>query len=204
MAKKDAVRELLEAHGQTFCEELRIPIEKGTPSPLFRWLTACILYANRIQHDLAAQSARGLSKAGWRSAKAMAEASWEDKVRVLNEGGFAQYQERTATILTDAAKLVQDEYAGDLRKLREASDGDVAAMRRRLKEIKGIGDVAVDIFLREVQTTWDEVFPFADKLALKAAERHGLGGDAKALAKLVERGDYARFVAALVRDELAR
>jgi hypothetical protein len=62
--------------------------------------------------------------------------------------------------------------------------------------------VGVDIFFREVQGVWDELYPFADKLALRAAERHGLGKDAVALSKLVPRDDFPRLVSALVRDEL--
>ncbi|WP_420393695.1 hypothetical protein [Acuticoccus sp.] len=204
MARADTVRELLEAHGQTFCDELRIPIAKNQPSALFRWLTACILYANRIQHHLATQSARELSKAGWRTAKAMAEADWDARVKALNAGGFAQYQERTATILGDASEHLISEYGGDLRRMREAADGDVGDLRRRLKVVKGMGDVAVDIFFREAQEVWDEIHPFADKLALKAAERHGLGADAAAIAKHVDRKDYVRLIAALTRDELER
>src|SRR6056297_4221659 len=35
---------LMQRHGQTFCDKLSIPIEQGTPSPLFRWLVASLLF----------------------------------------------------------------------------------------------------------------------------------------------------------------
>jgi hypothetical protein len=73
-----------------------------------------------------------------------------------------------------------------------------------LKEFKGIGDVGTDIFCREVQTVWDELFPFADKKALAAAQRLGLGDDAGALAKLVSRHDFPRLLAALIRTGLSK
>ena len=74
--------------------------------------------------------------------------------------------------------------------------------RRLLKLIKGIGDTGCDIFLREVQAVWDEAYPFVDDLALEAARRNGLPGDAAALAGLVPRDEFPRLVAALTRDQL--
>ena len=50
---------------------------------------------------------------------------------------------------------------------------------------------------------WEELVPFADRRALKSAERLGLPADTKGLAKLVDRHDFARLIAALVRTELA-
>jgi hypothetical protein len=76
--------------------------------------------------------------------------------------------------------------------------------RALLKECKGIGDVGADIFCREAQLAWDELFPFADRRALEAARRLGLEDDAKKLARRVSRRDYPRLLAALVRTGLAR
>jgi len=202
--RTDTVDRLLEEHGTTFCDELGIRIGDGTPSPLFRWLTASLLFSARIGHEQATRAAKALSAAGWRTARKMADATWEERVKVLNANGYARYNESTARMLQDAADLLLDEYGGDLRRLREAAGRDPAEERKRLKAVKGIGDVGADIFFREVQDVWDEHFPFADRLALKAAARHRLGKDAASLAKVVPREDYTRLVAALVRDELSR
>jgi hypothetical protein len=51
-----------------------------------------------------------------------------------------------------------------------------------LKEFKGLGDVGVDIFFREVQVAWQELRPFADRRTLDAAGRLGLPKDAGKLA----------------------
>src|SRR6266536_2852789 len=64
--------------------------------------------------------------------------------------------------------------------------------------------VGVDIFFREVQVAWEELFPFADRRALEQAERLGLPGDARALARGHDRRTFARLVAALVRSALAK
>jgi hypothetical protein len=62
--------------------------------------------------------------------------------------------------------------------------------------------VGVDIFFREVQGVWDELYPFADRRALAGAKRLRLGDDLKALARLVDRREFPRLAAALVRVDL--
>jgi hypothetical protein len=39
-----------------------------------------------------------------------------------------------------------------------------------LKEFKGIGDVGANIFCREAQIAWDELYPFADRKALVVSQ----------------------------------
>ncbi len=46
--------------------------------------------------------------------------------------------------------------------------------RALLKKLKGTGDGAVDIYFRQAQVVWEELFPFGDKKALKAARLVGL------------------------------
>lgn len=196
------VARLLDAHGTTFGDELGIRLASGTPSPLFRWLTAWILSAAPIRHGEAVRAARALSKAGWRTAKAMAAPSWEERAHVLNQNGYARYDERTSRILKDMADEFIDGYRGDLRRLRDAAGREPDAERRLLKELKGMGDTAVDIFCREVPLIWDELFPFADDLALRAAARNGLPDSAQGLARLVPRERFPTLVVALARDEL--
>jgi hypothetical protein len=70
--------------------------------------------------------------------------------------------------------------------------------------VKGVGDVGADIFCREVQAPWAELYPFADGKALKVAARLDLGRDAPSLARLVDRRDLPRLIAGLVRIGLER
>ncbi|HZU91344.1 MAG TPA: hypothetical protein VE993_18980 [Stellaceae bacterium] len=194
---------LLARHGRTYCGELHIPIEKNTPSALFRWLCAAVLFSHRISAELARRAAAALAAAGWTSPRRLAQASWEERVRVLNRAGYARYDESAARMLGEDALLLLQRYRGDLRNLRERALRDPAAERRLLKEFKGIGEVGADIFCREVQGVWDELYPFADKRALAAARRLGLAADARALVALVDRHDFPRLVAALIRTSLA-
>jgi endonuclease III len=199
---KDAARALLDRHGRTFAEELRIDVAKGTPSPLFRMLCAATLLSARISSNIAMDATRNLAKRGWRTPQKLAESSWEERVEALNEAGYTRYQERTATMLGDLAEHLLERWNGDLRVLREDSGRDPGEERTRLKEFKGIGDVGVDIFFRDLQVAWDELFPFADRRALDAAGRLGLPKDARRLAELAGKRHYPRLVAALMRVEL--
>jgi hypothetical protein len=199
---RETVRALLDSHGQTYAEELGIDVAKGTPSPLFRLLCAATLMSARIGSGIAVEAARNVAKRGWRSPAKLAESTWEQRVKALNEAGYARYQERTATMLGELAGHLLERWDGDLRKLREAAERDPGAERKLLKEFKGMGDVGVDVFFREVQVVWDELVPFADRRALDAAGRLELPKDPEKLAALTSKREFPRLVAALVRTEL--
>lgn len=133
----------------------------------------------------------------------MAESHWEERVDALNAAGYTRYQERTATMLGDLAEFAEGRWDGDLRKLREEAGRDPRRERDLLTELKGLGDVGVDIFFREAQIAWKELRPFADRRALDASTELGLGGDARALEKLASGPkQFVSLVAALVRTAL--
>lgn len=204
--KKDIVAALMDRHGRTFAEEVGIGRVKDTPSSLFRLLVMSILFSARIGHRIAVDAAAALTDAGWTTPDRMADAGWERRTKVLNESGYARYDESTSRMLGDTCDLLLDRYTGDLRRLRDAAERDPDEERRLLKEFKGLGDTGVDIFFREVQTAWDEVHPFADRRALRTADDLGLASDARDLARLADgdgdRESFARLTAALVRTGL--
>lgn len=203
MTQTDRVAALLEAHGRTFAEDLGIDLDRNTPSPLFRWLCASLLFSSRISAEAALSAARALGDAGWTTAEKMAAATWADRTRVLNRAGYARYDESTSRMLEDTARMVVERYHGDLRRLREAAGRDPAAIRRHLTAFKGIGEVGAAIFCREAQAAWPELYPFADRKALQAAAALDLPTEAGELARLVPRQEFPRLVAALVRTALA-
>lgn len=200
--ERDTVTALLDRFGRTHAAELGIDPSKG-PSHLFRLLCAAILFSARISTDIAVQAARALADEGWTTADKLADSTWARRAKVLNEAGYARYDERTASMLGETAEHVRDRYGGDLRRLRKEAGQDPKAERRLLTECKGLGDVGADIFFREVQGVWEELYPFVDKRARKAARALGLSDDPTKLAGLVDRSDFPRLVAALVRTELA-
>ena len=200
-SKDKVVEALLEPHGRTYAEELGIKLDRATPSTLFRLLCASVLFSARIDAGIATEAAKNLQRRGWTTAKKLQQSTWEQRVRALNDAGYTRYQERTATQLGDMAETLLERWDGDLRKLREEAERDPAKERALLKELKGLGDVGVDIFFREVQVAWDELQPFGDRRAREAAKRLGLRSDPNELRKLAD-GKLPQLVAALVRTEL--
>lgn len=197
------VSALLERHGRTFTEELGIQVNENTPAPLFQTLCLSLLFSARIRASIALDAMRAMLDAGWTTAEHMARATWERRVRILNDAGYARFDEKTSTMLGEASNLLIEYYGGDLRRLRNQAEREPAEERRLLKEIKGIGDVGVDIFFRDVQAAWPELRPFADRKSLDGARRLGLPTSTSELSQLVAEREFPRLVTALVRMELA-
>ncbi|WP_453969795.1 hypothetical protein [Amorphus sp. MBR-141] len=196
------MKDLLRDAGSTYAGELGIDLAKNTPSPLFRWLCASLLLSTRISADLAMNAAKELARAGWRTPEKMAAATWEQRTKVLNEAGYARYDESTSRRLAEVSEKLLDAYGGDLRRLRKQAGEDPKRMRDLLKDFKGIGDVGADIFCREVQAAWPELYPFVDQKSVDSAKKLGLASSKEAVAKLVPQKDLPRLLAALVRTDL--
>jgi endonuclease III len=202
--KQDTISRLFRIYERTFADELNIRVERNTPSEWFKLLVYVLLSSRRIGKQLSLRATREIIKEGWTTAERMAKTTWEQRVEVLDRAHYVRYDYSTATYLGDTAKLLVERYKGDLRKLREAAERKPDQERRLLKEFKGIGDVGCDIFFREAQAVWSELFPFADKRALRAGEQLGLGKTPQELSKLVRRDQFVRLVGALARCDLER
>lgn len=50
-----------------------------------------------------------------------------------------------------------------------------------MKEIKGLGDLGVDLFFNNVQSVWPSIAPFLDGRSLRTAEEVGIGSDLDAI-----------------------
>ncbi len=199
--RQRTARALLDRHHETYAEEAGIRL-RNVPQPLYQTLVLACLLSARIRASVAVAAARALFAAGMRDARRMAEASWQQRVDALGEGHYRRYDERTATQLGDGARLLLDRYGGDLRRLRSRAAGDLAELRRLLREVPGLGPAGVDIFLREAQAVWPEVAPYIDAKAVQGAARLGLPDDPGELARLVPERELAPFAAGLVRAAL--
>jgi len=56
-----------------------------------------------------------------------------------------------------------------------------------MKEIKGVGDLAGEIFLDNVQSVWPSMAPFIDLRSLKTAKEIGIGTDVEAIYEALNR-----------------
>ena len=203
----------MERYARRYSDDAGIKLA-DKPGPLYQLLVLATLLSARISADIAVAAARELFAAGYRSPKAMADASWQDRVDALGRGHYRRYDERTATMLGDGAGLLIERWHGDLRRLRDEAEraeagrdgagGGSAAVASLLTEFPGIGPAGADIFLREVQDVWPSVAPHVDAVMIKGARKVGLDGDRESLARLLAgRGEPGRLAAALVRVSLS-
>jgi endonuclease III len=196
--ERRTVRALLDAQGRTYADEAGIKLA-DKPGPLYQLLVLATLLSARISADIAVVAARELFRAGYRSARRMLDASWQDRVDALGRGHYRRYDERTATMLGDGAQLCQDRWRGDLRRLHEEAGSDTGKLRKLLTEFPGIGPTGADIFLREVQGVWPDLAPYVDRKVLDGAKRMHLPTAAGDLAGLVPDGELPALLSALVR-----
>ncbi|KAA6429209.1 MAG: hypothetical protein FRX49_00605 [Trebouxia sp. A1-2] len=147
------------------------------------------------------------------SARPSVIAPLEEEVEALHSEGNVQRELVTvytapsmSHYLNQTAKVVLDKYKGDLDNLRKEAKHDPVKERELVKAFKGFGEVAVNIFCREAQEAWEELFPFADDRTLKLAAEHGLPDDAAKLAELVDndKHKFVRLLAALIRSSLRK
>ncbi|HKS75167.1 MAG TPA: hypothetical protein VJQ82_18305 [Terriglobales bacterium] len=190
---------LLTRYSRTFAEELGFKTADA-PSPLFCLLTAALFSGARTSHRIATKTAHILFERGWTSLEKLARTTWEQRLAALDEGGYVRYDERTSTMLGERRQMLVERYGGDMRELRQLARRNPARGRVLLKEFKGVGEVGVNIFFREVQLVWLELFPFLDKRTLAGAKELGLPAERKALSAVVRsRRDFVRLVSALIR-----
>ncbi|KAL8659511.1 MAG: hypothetical protein Q9226_000404 [Calogaya cf. arnoldii] len=140
-----------------------------------------MLTSARISHDLAYKSVKCLIEAGYQDIKTLTKSTWEERTEVLTKGGYTRYREKTATALGELAELIHSKYDGDLNNLLSKADSDPARIRGLVKEIKGIGNVGVDIFCDAAQGIWPCLSPFIDPRSMKTAKQCGIGDDLHAI-----------------------
>ncbi|MCR6483140.1 endonuclease [Amycolatopsis sp. OK19-0408] len=203
MTHRDKIQCLLAEAGPTYAAEAGIKLA-DTPAPLYRLLVLSVLLSTRIKAAIAVDAARELKAAGLGTAVAMKNATWQQRVDALGRAHYKRYDEQTATALGEGAQVVLDSYGGDLRRLREAANGEFRTLAAGLRKVPRLGPVGVDIFAREVQAVWPEFRPHLDGKALRGAEKLGLPTEPGRLAKLVGGDRLAALAAALVRVTLER
>jgi hypothetical protein len=193
------VRALLDQAGTTYAEQAGIKIA-DKPAPLYRLLVLSVLLSTRIKADIAVAACRELSEFG--TPQKMRDATWQQRVDALGRGHYVRYDESTATALGQGARMLLNDYHGDVRRFRDQDDP--LQTSRNLQAVPKLGPVGADIFCREAQAVWPELRPYFDKKALSGAGKLGLPEAPQQLAGYVEGGETARLAAALVRVTLEK
>ena len=205
---KETIEKLITNLGGKFSRELGIVLSEGKSTEIFKWFLASKLFGARIGANIAIKTYREFERHGVLSPERIIETGWDGLVRILDDGGYARYDFSTATKLLEITKDLMKYYSGDLNKLHEMAD-DEDDMEDLLKELgKGIGDVTVNIFLRELRSVWKKVNPVPSELVILAARNLGFISQTQeplsALKKVwlmhkIKGKDFSDFEAALLR-----
>ncbi|KAJ5782849.1 FAD dependent oxidoreductase [Penicillium paradoxum] len=153
------------------------PELNASPEIVLAMLIDALIKARPISHELTQKTMKTLIEAGYHDINVLSNSSWEDRTMVLSEGGYNRYREQCATNLGELGKLVVQEYDGDLNNLLKQANGKREKARILLKEVKGIGDLAVEVFFNNVQSVWPSIAPSVDSRSLKTAAEMGMGTD---------------------------
>ncbi len=212
-----SVADLVQKLGARFSRELGIDVTGGQSVEIFKWFLASVLFGARISETIAVRTYREFEKQRLLSPKSIVSRGWDGLVKVLDRGGYVRYDFKTATKLLEVCRTLRKSYGGDLNALH-ATATDMADLEERLRALgKGIGDVTVNIFLRELRGVWSKAEPLPSDLVVEAAKALGLllpkacKERRRALALLKERWtaegnrpqDFVDFEAALLRWGLA-
>lgn len=134
---------------QTSAADLGIVIKKDDEASLFAWLLASFLLGKRISHTIAAATWRVLVRTHGRDTpRTLCHCTHAELVKMLGEGGYARYDESTATRLALLCHTLLDHYGGIVQGIAEVSESR-AEFERRLRCFTGIGPVTVRIFMRD-------------------------------------------------------
>ncbi len=205
---KDTIKKLISALGGKFSQEIGIDLSKGESTEIFKWFLASKLFVARIGTNIAIKTYREFERCGVLSPEKILETGWDGLVRILDAGGYARYDFSTATKLLEIMNDLKKSYLGDLNKLHEMAD-DEDDLEDLLKGLgKGIGDVTVNIFLRELRSVWEMANPAPSELVILAAGNLGFLSQTEeplsALKKVwshnkIPGKDFRDFEAALLR-----
>ena len=165
---------LIKEFGGSYAKELGIDLCFTDQIEIQKWFLAALLYGARISGKTAANTYAQFQSAGIISPEKISNAGWNELVRLLGRGGYRRYDFKTADKLLDVSKTLLQHYAGDLNVLHGLA-ADRSDLERRIKRLgKGVGDVTVNIFLREMRSIWPKAQPLPSKQTVQAAKALGL------------------------------
>lgn len=209
--KAEDVRALVESRGQKYSEILGIDISEGKEDEVFKWFLASLLFGAPITESSVVKTYRCFQKHGVLTPKQILKTGWDDLVKILDEGGYTRYDFKTADKLLEVARNLTEKCSGSLCLIHSESSG-AHDFENRLKNLgKGVGDVTVSIFLRELRAVWEKAEPNPTALVVLAAQELGIvKNDAtadEALEQLkafwarnkIRRKSFVNFETALVR-----
>jgi len=161
---------LVEKLGQRYSEVLGINLNKSNDREVFKWFLAAVLFGAPITESSVVKTYRCFERHGVLTPEKIVETGWQGLVEILDEGSYTRYDYKTADKLLLVMGNLNQKYGGSLNRLHSEAV-DSADLEQKLKELgKGIGDVTVSIFLRELRGVWTKADPKPTPLVILAAK----------------------------------
>lgn len=169
--KKESLKALVEELGGKYSEFLGIDISRGSDEQVFKWFFASLLFGAPITESSVIKTYRCFQRRNVLTPNKILDTGWEGLVKILDEGSYTRYDFKTADKLLDVMRNLVERYQGNLG-LIHSQASDARDLETRLKGLgKGIGDVTVSIFLRELRGVWSKADPYPTPLVVDAAKQ---------------------------------
>jgi len=161
---------LIKNLGQRYSEILGINLRKGDDDEIFKWFLASVLFGAPISETSVIQTYRCFERRRVLTAEKVLKTGWDGLVKILDEGGYTRYDFKTSDKLLEVMDNLISKYNGSLSLLHEQALNS-SDLEKRLKNLgKGIGEVTVSIFLRELRDLWKKADPKPTPLVIMAAK----------------------------------
>jgi len=172
--KTQKLKELVEKFGEKYSGILGIDLSSGRDEEIFKWFLASVLFGAPITESSVIRTYRCFEKYDVLTARLILKTGWDGLVKILDEGSYTRYDFKTADKLLAVMQNLTEKYDGSLN-LIHARASDRFDLEIRLKALgKGIGDVTVSIFLRELREVWEKADPNPTSLEILAAKELGI------------------------------
>lgn len=172
--KKESVQTLVEKLGERYSKILGINLESCREEEIFKWFLASILFGAPITENSVIKTFKRFEKYNVLTPERILATNWNGLVKILDEGGYTRYDFKTADKLLEVMRNLIERYGGKLTVLHEKA-GNPKELEMALKSLgKGIGDVTVSIFLRELRNVWSKAKPDPTSPVVLAAKNLGV------------------------------
>jgi len=152
---------------KSYSEELGLDLKKTEDRQ--SWFFASVLFAKRISSSIALKTFERFQEEDLTTPRAMLGAGWHKLVKVLDSGGYVRYDFSTASTLLELSRALLEKDGG-LERIH-ARARSPRELEELLMEFKGVGPVAVNIFLRELRGIWKMADPRPSRFSIEVAER---------------------------------
>jgi endonuclease III len=189
---REATNLLVEKFGQKYSDILGINLKTKHDGEIFKWFLASVLFGAPINETSVIRTYKCFESHKVLTPEKILETGWDGLVKILDEGGYARYDFKTSDKLLEVMGNLLTKYKGSLNLIHEQAS-DSHDLEKRLKDLgKGVGDVTVSIFLRELRDLWKKADSKPTSLVVLAAKNLGIVKEESPEKALVELKEFWR------------